>query len=152
MTGIDTGIGETTSGVAAPALEDATVGMKRLLTGITEVTAALRDRPPPQGESWENWYLEASRELSFQVRKAFRKKMEDIDFGSVDTSSVRDHFNELLEDVIDDVILFRELEPEEDETWESWHFAAFDMLGVRIEETFQRHQLDASCTDAPAGP
>ena len=47
--------------------------------------------------------------------------------------------SELLREVIGDVLTYRDMDPEEDENWESWYYAAFDMLVPRIRETFARN-------------
>lgn len=32
------------------------------------------------------------------------------------------------------IAVFRDKEPEEDETWESWYFASFDLLKAEVEQ------------------
>jgi hypothetical protein len=48
---------------------------------------------------------------------------------------------DLLNEVIGDINTFREMEPEEDESWQSWYEAAFLMLISRIRETFERNRI-----------
>ncbi|MND87771.1 hypothetical protein D3C80_797790 [compost metagenome] len=48
----------------------------------------------------------------------------------------------LLKDVVGDITTFRDTEPEEGETWESWYFAAFDLLIDRVRATFTDNSVE----------
>lgn len=44
----------------------------------------------------------------------------------------------IKDDLRDRVAVFRDMEPEEDETWESWYYASFDMLIESFNEIWAR--------------
>jgi hypothetical protein len=52
---------------------------------------------------------------------------------------------EALDDVLSRIAVFRDYQPEEDETWESWYFAAFDLLCAEV-----RKMRDAALATPPA--
>jgi len=45
----------------------------------------------------------------------------------------------LLQEVLGKIEDFRDMSPENDETWENWYFAAFEMLTRAIKEVFERN-------------
>lgn len=56
--------------------------------------------------------------------------------------------SQFLKDIIGDIQTFQDMGPEEDESWESWYEAAFDMLKKRVRETFDNYRVDPQAASA----
>lgn len=56
------------------------------------------------------------------------------------------------DDILSRISVWRDYEPEEDETWESWYFAAFDLLRAEVVEMKRAAALTAALGDAVMVP
>ncbi|NEI71017.1 hypothetical protein GR212_15670 [Rhizobium lusitanum] len=140
--------GHTKSSHATIASMD--VEAARLVNMLRDEVDLLQDASPAD---WQAKCLEARQARADEAGLALDDLNEgDVWFTEMDLAGfserpagdVEAFASDLLKDVIGDINTFRDMEPKEDESWQSWYEAAFDMVAQRIRETFERHRLPAT--------